>query len=273
VIELADGPLRVTIDPLGAQLRSLRLDGVPYLYEGDSPFWPKSAPILFPVVGRCTGDLFLGRPMPRHGFARDLLWKVGGRGGEFELVSSERTRAHYPFDFALRARYAVEGTTLDCRYEVENRGEVEMPFSFGLHPAFRWPLGDGPRDGWVVRFPRALDTERVFLEEGLRGERREPVRGTTIALSDALFADDALVLRDPGTTAMVLESPHSPRKVVLDHSPVSWLGLWSIPRAPFICLEPWQGVAGKRDESSKKEGLLALPARGRWGFQLTIRCC
>ena len=30
--------------------------------------------------------------------------------------------------------------------EVENKGQPAMPYACGLHPGFRWPFADGPRD-------------------------------------------------------------------------------------------------------------------------------
>jgi len=281
-VALRAGGLEARVAPKGAQLLALRRGGVRYLYEGDAPqFWAKSAPILFPVVGRCAGDRILARgaehPMPRHGFARDLDFEVR-RAEEAEallsLRDSDLTRRHFPYPFELLAEYRADGARLDCIYTVVNRGEEPMPFSFGLHPAFRWPLDDSPRESWRVRFPRRVTLDRVFLDAGLRSARRERLidGGMSLPLSDALFSEDALVI-PARVDRLVLESPASPRSVELRFDACSWLGIWSIPRAPFLCLEPWRGVAcaaGDPVPLDAKEGIETLPAGGHFRYSMSI---
>ncbi|MGQ0612149.1 MAG: aldose 1-epimerase family protein [Planctomycetaceae bacterium] len=280
-IALALGDLTAGVATKGAQLVSLAKKGVPYLYEGDAPaFWAKCAPLLFPVVGRCSGDRFEARgrsfPMPRHGFARDQEFAVlaaDSASARLRLRASARTREHYPFEFTLEAHHELFPGGLRSVYRVGNEGEDPMPFSFGLHPAFRWPLDATPRDRWRVRFPRAMTVERVHLVEGLRGPRCTPLLTAqdSLPLSDPLFLDDALVIEDPRVTTLALESPDSRRSVTLRFSPVSWLGIWSLPGAPFVCLEPWQGVAGRAGETGRKEGLLTCAPGAEFRFELEIR--
>jgi galactose mutarotase-like enzyme len=281
-IEIAAGGLEARVAARGAQLVSLRRGGVRYLYEGDEPrFWAKSAPILFPVVGRCAGDRIVAEgvehPMPRHGFARDLDFeakRVEPTEALFALADSDATRRHYPYPFELLAEYRAEEGRLQCLYTVRNRGDRPMPFSFGLHPAFRWPLDDSPRESWRVRFPRRMTADRIFLRDGLRSERRERVLdgGMALPLSDDLFAEDALVLRT-SVDRLVLESPASPRSVELRFDACTWLGIWSLPRAPFLCLEPWRGVAGAHGDTGElrtKEGVESLPPGAHFRYSLAI---
>lgn len=282
-LAIACGKIAARIDRRGAQLSALRREGAAYLYEADAPrFWNRSAPILFPVVGRCSGDRILvdGRayPMPRHGFARDLDWepvRCDPSVAELVLRSSEATRRHFPFEFALQARYEAREDGLDCDYALRNVGVEAMPFSFGLHPAFRWPLDDSPRESWEVTFPRPMKAGRIRLVDGLRAEGEEPLlegQGR-LPLRDELFRDDAIVIRDPGVTTLSLVSALSPRAVRIEFSPASWLGIWSVPGAPFVCLEPWQGVAGRPGESGdlwEKEAMLRLAPGATWRYRLAI---
>jgi galactose mutarotase-like enzyme len=282
--ELAAGDLTARINARGAELTSLRKRGVPYLYEGDGAgFWPKSAPLLFPVVGRCPEDrlTFEGRalPMPKHGFARELTWEPN-RGSddalELSLEDSKATRKSYPYSFELTALYQLHPDRLDCRYFLENLEDRAIPFSFGCHPAFRWPLDPAaPRESWKVVFPKPLRAERVLLEDGLRGANKEPVlkNKSELPLADALFAPDAIVLRNPGVREAVLASDASPRKVRLRFSEISWMGIWSQPGAPFVCLEPWRGVASKVGDSGDvetKEAIEWLDPGAVFEFELTI---
>lgn len=284
VFELAVGDLTARVKARGAELVSLRKGGTPYLYEGDAKgFWPKSAPLLFPVVGRCVEDKLTieGRdyPMPKHGFARDLPWDaLRGSEDAVELVLTDgpATRKHYPFAFELTALYQLHADRLDCRYRLENLDARAIPFSFGCHPAFRWPLDPAtPRGAWRATFPKRLRADRVLLVDGLRGTARTPVlrNRADLPLDDALFEPDAIVLRDPGVREVVLESDASPRKVALRFSEITWMGIWSQPGAPFVCLEPWRGVAskaGRSDDVETKEAIERLEPGATFEFELTI---
>lgn len=53
---ISKGGLSATISSKGAELTSLKLDGREYLWQADSAFWGKHAPVLFPIVGSLRGD-------------------------------------------------------------------------------------------------------------------------------------------------------------------------------------------------------------------------
>lgn len=76
---LQNAHLSVQVDPLGAELRSLQdKAGVEYLWQRDPALWARSAPLLFPWVGR----LYHGRyqvngrtyALPLHGFAKESMF-------------------------------------------------------------------------------------------------------------------------------------------------------------------------------------------------------
>ena len=49
----------------------------------------------------------------------------------------------------------------------------------------------------------------------------------------------------------------------MDISEFPYLGIWAKPGAPYICLEPWHGLADSTDSSGKwedKKGMLFLKA-------------
>lgn len=284
-VTISAGRLACRIATKGAQLVSFRRDDQPYLYEGDAPqFWPRSAPLLFPIIGRVPGDRITvdgtDYPMVRHGFARDAAFNVcavTNDAATLLLNASDATRKHWPFDFSLHATYKITESTLEMSYLVTNTGDVPMPFSFGLHPAFRWPLDPAVPDRrrWHVRFPRPLTASRVLLADGLRSDRQVPVlaNAATLTLDDALFVDDAIVLENPQIRQMTLESPDSPRSICVRFSPVTWAGIWSVPGAPFVCLEPWVGVASRVGDSSelaRKEAMLTLWPGGTFPYRMSI---
>jgi hypothetical protein len=52
-----------------------------------------------------------------------------------------------------------------------------------------------------------------------------------------------------------------------------FLGLWTKPRAEFICIEPWHGIAdpqGFRDDFREKPGVFIVPAGAGVAITITI---
>lgn len=279
--------IEATVARRGAQLCSLRKNDVPYLYEGDADgFWEKSAPLLFPAVGRSAKDRWIldsGReiPMPRHGFARDCDFEVLSVSQDqlvLELATTSKMLATYPFRFRLIARYQVTAAGLYSHYRVANAGQDLMPFSFGLHPAFRWPLdvAHAPRDSWHLRFPNPISAPRhEITAEGYRsGCMRPCLEGETHTLRDLDFLDDAIVIEGPEFQSVRLESAKSQLGVEVRFTRAPWIGFWTQPGAPFICVEPWWGVAARDGESGgiqAKDGIRWLKPGEADAFEMAVR--
>ena len=123
--------MSVTIADHGAELVSLydRKNQRELMWQADPAYWNRHAPILFPNVGKYYGGSFTyeGKEYPegQHGFARDMDFKrVEGNGDlvKHRLVSSEETRARYPFDFQLDVTHLLNGNHLTVRWTVVNQG-------------------------------------------------------------------------------------------------------------------------------------------------------
>ena len=119
------GDTAAQIDSLGAELRSLIHRGEEYMWQGTKETWPRTAPVLFPSVGRPKDNkIEIGGkfyPMGQHGFARDMEFSVSQQTGdriEFMLKSSPETKTMYPYDFRLRICFTVGHKSLDTRYTV-----------------------------------------------------------------------------------------------------------------------------------------------------------
>lgn len=284
MIALGSDALRVTVSPLGAELQSLTdAQGRDWLWDGDPAWWSGRAPLLFPVVGAVAGGVIrvdgTAYPLDKHGFARRRTFEVveaDAARAVLRLDADAATRAAYPFDFALEARFTVTGATLDIVTTVENRSAAAMPASFGYHPAFRWPLPDaGPREAHVVRFadPEPSPIRRIGADGLLTPERHPtPVVGDTLRPADPMFADDALIFDTPASRGLWFGVPGRPG-VRLDYPDLPLLGIWTKPGAPYLCLEPWQGVAdpeGYAGEFADKPGVVTIPAGGTRAFTLRI---
>lgn len=149
-VSLRHGCLSAVVDPMGAQLLSLQLDGREYLWQGDPRFWARRAPVLFPIVGSLRDGRAESAQGPcvmvRHGIARNYEHAVVDRAADgssvtFELRDSAETRAAYPYSFKLNMTYAITGdATLSQTFRVTNTGDATLPFCVGGHPAFNVPV-------------------------------------------------------------------------------------------------------------------------------------
>jgi galactose mutarotase-like enzyme len=251
---IASDELRAEIDPLGAQLSILRdREGRDLQWGGDPAVWAGRAPVLFPIVGELAGGRYrLGASsfvLPRHGFARRRLFSLReASAGSVSLRLSDdaETLAVYPFRFDLDLSFTLTGPTLTISTTVCNRGAVDLPASFGFHPAFRWPLPYGEERGahfleFAVAEPapvRRLDAQGLLTPE----PQPTPVVGRRLTLQDALFTRDALIFDQLQSNSLTYGAGQGPRLRV-DFSDTPLLGVWTKPAAGFICIEPWHGIA------------------------------
>ncbi|GGB26661.1 aldose 1-epimerase [Sphingomonas metalli] len=243
------------INPFGAELTHLRdTDGAELMTDADPAFWPKHAPILFPVVGVTNGGIRIDGttyPMTKHGFARDLAFAVSEQGDDhavFTLSDSAVTRAIYPFAFRLEVSFRVEGATLSIAARIINPdAERTLPAQFGFHPAFAWPLPYGaPRAAHRIVFDRIEPGRlREISPDGLIAATTAPsplADGRILSLDDSLFVHDALVWDPVASQAVRYGAAEGPQlRVAFPDTPA--LGIWTKPGAHFICIEPWHGIA------------------------------
>lgn len=275
LVTLRSANLQVQVHPHGAELQSI-LDTkkqLEYLWQGDPAFWGKRSPILFPIVGTLKNKSFhfedKAYSLGRHGFAREMDFHLESKAEDrasFLLADTEASRAIYPFAFQLWVDYRLDGQKLQVKYRVHNpSSKVVLYFSIGAHPAFRLPLrADEQYEEYFLEFSESetigrwpinadglLEAEPIPL---LKGENRLP-------LHRQLFAKDAIVLK--GLQSQSMRLVHQEKGAVFQfHYPCfPYMGLWAVPGADFLCIEPWCGVADSTHASGRieeKEGIIAL---------------
>ncbi len=285
-ISIGSDALRAVISPLGAELQSLTYaDGRQLMTDADPRWWTGHAPLLFPFVGRSRGDVYrIGGqeyPMQQHGFARRRDFAVADRAADavtFRLLADAESLAVYPFPFELDMAFAIGGASLRMTATVTNRGETDMPFSFGYHPAFAWPLpyGGAAEDHRIVfAQPEPAPIRKVSnAEPGLiaREPAPSPVEGDTLAPTHAMFASDALIWDDLASRSLTWGVPGQPH-LRIDFPDTPWLGIWQKPGAHYLCVEPWAGMAdleGFEGDVWEKQGIMRLTPGASCSFRMDV---
>jgi galactose mutarotase-like enzyme len=276
--------LRAVIDPQGAQLSMLRDPaGNDLLWHGDPAFWNGRAPILFPIVGALHAGRYHWRgqhyALPRHGFARGRRFEVVHHNAS-EVLFRQRNDAEtlqvYPFHFELDVLFRMHGSTLSIEATARNIGDETMPASIGFHPAFRWPLRNNEtRDAHYIEFEcdepapvRRLDANGLLTDE----RHATPVQKRRLMLRDDLFKDDVVIF-DQLASRHVIYGALGRRRLKVGFPNSSHLGLWTKPGAPFVCIEPWLGVAdpaGFEGPFDQKPGVLLVPPGGAESLRMDI---
>ncbi|RUW28611.1 aldose 1-epimerase family protein [Mesorhizobium sp. M1E.F.Ca.ET.041.01.1.1] len=266
----ADG-ISATIVGQGAELVSLRdAEGTELLWQA-GPAWRRHSPVLFPIVGRLKGDQLRHRgqnyPMTQHGFARDRRFAWVQRTPSsctLVLMDGAETSVHYPFAFYLTVSYSLAPRQLDVTFEVTNIGEELLPASIGAHPAFNWPLlPELPKEAYRLTFADNEPAPIRRLKDGLLLPMPQPtpIEGKTLALSERLFDDDAVILDRPVSTSVRYAADRGPA-IEMSWQGFNELGIWSKPGgAPFLCIEPWHGLASPVDfdgEFADKPGVMLI---------------
>jgi galactose mutarotase-like enzyme len=284
MVEIASETLTATIEPLGAELTSLRdAQGRELMTDADPAFWTGHAPLLFPIVGRLVDDKYRldGKDyaLPQHGFARRQPFALIEQAPDravFRLTDNDATRAVYPFAFALDAAYALDGDTLHIEVTATNTGDRDMPASFGFHPAFAWPLPYGSaREDHRIVFEKPEPAELSAIIQGgwIAPEGwPSPLQGRTLHLSDALFERDALVWDRLESQSVRYGGGDGPG-LEIGFAGMPRLGIWTKPGARFVCVEPWHGIAdpiGFTGEIWDKPGILRFAPGEHRSFSMQV---
>jgi galactose mutarotase-like enzyme len=271
LVTLAHGRASAEIALAGAEARAWRIDGRELLWPSDPAVWHQISPILFPVVGWTRdGARVDGRQyaLGLHGFAAAQAFAIEAQSADsvrLTLVDNAETRAVYPFAFRLTLDYRLTDNALEMAIEVENKGAAPMPYACGLHPGFCWPFDGGRREDYEIRFEKPEPPEiPVVAPGGLVSARKRPIpiEGSTLKLSDELFAQDALCFIDPMSHSLRFVAP-SGAEIAMVLDGFAHFALWKRGAAAFLCLEAWTGYSdpeGFAGELVDKPGMRMLAA-------------
>ena len=287
---LKNDKLEISINAHGAELVCVVKDDIDYLWNGNPEFWGRTSPVLFPIVGTvATGKYFVDGKvfqLPQHGFARDMVFDVLSKDDDeiwFSLTSSDETHAMYPFEFELRIGYMLEGNSVTVKWEVVNNGGSVMPFSIGAHPAF---MAGPDLSDYSLQMSDSTGIE-TYIFDNDRGLIDIDAGKDMIApdlpflpLSKDLFEEYPTLILE-GKSEIMLRSYTHDREVEITFGGFPYVGIWSPINAsgevaPFVCIEPWYGMADTKSEPSEladKKGIQLLESKEQFvaSYTMTFR--
>lgn len=256
--------LLVMVSTLGAEVTRIydKRRQSELLWDGDPKYWKRRSPVLFPNVGktwrnqvRIDGETY---PTSQHGFARDMQFECVQSTDNvltLRLMANDETLERFPHPFELTIEYRLEENALGVEWRVRNVGDKEMNFTIGGHPAFRLSQPEGQtallgsadrKQGFRLLFPGKdrLSYALIDPSTGCCNAQREyalTLEGGWLALSDKLFAHDALIFDNGQIGEVWLYGADGEPCVGMRCSGFPNFGVWSVKDAPFVCLEPWMG--------------------------------
>ena len=279
MIHLQNDQLKISIAAQGAELQRIHSKdhNIDYLWDGNPRFWAKKSPVLFPIVGALNDDSYSYKgksyKMTRHGFARDQEFTILHHDNSiatFELNSSKAQKEQYPFDFLLRITYSLQNNTLSITYSVFNKSTDEILFSIGGHPAFHVPLEPSLQfEDFYLEFHQPLTLDRWPLNNNLISSEPQAFlnNSSQIPLTHSLFSRDAIVFKNPASSEISLKTNKSHHGITCSFQGFPYLGIWAAPNAPFVCIEPWHGIADHVNHNQnleEKEGIIHLHRDSQW---------
>ena len=271
MITLKNESLTVAINELGAELKSVLCDGTEYLWNGDPAFWSGTAPMMFPICGTLKEDRYTyeGKEyhLNKHGFARNTLFAVESLEADrvvFLHTSDEKTKQCYPFDYELRVRFTLQGRAIEIGYEVTNKSGKTMYFNVGSHEAYATPEGI---EAYDVIFPESQTLYTSALQGPLMTDALIPILkdASVLPLCERYFEMDTLVFKSIKSRSATLRNRKNGRAIRVDFPDADHLLIWHKQGAPYICLEPWNGLpdfVGTSFALCEKEGITALEKDG-----------
>ncbi len=274
------------ISEIGAELKSFTdSSGVEYIWEGNPDVWSGTAPVLFPIVGKLKNNRYVYDnkvyKMNQHGFARKSKFEVYQKEESaigFILHSDNDTKRLYPFDFELIVDFEIDEGVLTVSYLVINKGDKQMYFSIGSHPAFALHTNNCKLSDYYIEFEKKETLDRFLIDDGLISKETDLLylnNENTITLDKDIFNNDALVFKNILSNQISIKNDITGYNLKFNTGESPHLGIWAKPGAPYVCIEPWFGFAdgvNSNGNLNKKEGMLRLNPEESFvtGYQIIL---
>lgn len=279
----------VTLESLGAELKSYQdPNGKEYVWNSNPEYWMRSSPLLFPTIGNVRNNktIINGQeyPMEKHGFCKESEFQVIAQEENkitFSLSDNETTHKSYPFSFELRLTYTLLEKELQMTYEVFNKDNKDMIYHIGAHPGFNCPLENGEvLSDYIIEFDKEESMETYVYDLDhmcffATPRKLQETQGTTVKLNAEMFDQDAVYFYHTNSHGVSLKNPATGKGIRMDYPDFASIAFWTPigGKAPFLCLEPWNGSGIFEDEDdnfASKRDIQTLSAGNTATYQLKI---
>ncbi len=285
---LENKKLKVAIKTFGAELVSLinKETGIEHIWQADPAIWARHAPILFPIVGQVENNAYrIGNKeyrLSQHGFARDMEFQLVSESSDqlrLVLQHSSETLEKYPYKFSLEVHYHLLEDQLAISYHVSNKDDHLIHFSLGAHPGFTCPFSSTELfSDYYLKFEREETVQRWMFDKGLlTGEKKNYLfQEDTIQLDYSLFQEDAIILEGLSSTWVDLRAKNQKVALRFYFEKFPLLAFWTSvgKNAPFLCIEPWFGIAdtrGANKQYQEKEFIQKLDVGATFHCQYSLQ--
>lgn len=238
------GGATAKISPSGAHLLSwIPAGGAERLFlSSKAEFWPGAAirggvPVIFPQFAG------LG-PLPKHGFARNLVWEVAHLAetrAVFWLSENELTGRVWPHRFLAEYTVRLDETTLEMELSITNTDLVPFQFTAALHTYLQ--VED-------VRTVAVEGLDGLVYRDSTEGEREIRETAPTVTFPGEI---DRVYLNLPtplrllsGSRTLSVEAEGFPDAVIWNPGPIKGAALADLEPEGylrFVCIEA--AAAGK----------------------------
>lgn len=274
----------------GAELVSFKINGEEKVHQGENctdengrTYWKRHWPVLFPTVGKCKKNqtIINGRTyeMQQHGFARDMEFEPLTKLDNFHSYvfrNNNKLIDKYPYEFSLTVTYRTDANKLTTIYKVVNEGDTDMPFGIGGHPAFKINREELDKGNYYLEFEEEEDKIHfLYLVDGLIGtEYAKNIleNKKVVPLNASSFSNDAIIMKGLKSNKVSLKN-NGKTVLTMDFTGFPYLSVWTKPRAPFICIEPWMTTADNVNGSGvfrQKTDILLLPPKQEYECKYTV---
>ncbi len=263
--------LIATFSEMGAELKSLKCEGKEYIWNGDPAFWSGSAPVLFPICSGLKDDEFIfeGKTysMSKHGFAKNEMFQVEELKTDrvvFLLSSKNCPKENYPFEYELRIIYTLVEKKIIVEYKVNNLTDGEMYFSIGAHEGYYCPEGI---ENYEIVFEQQEYLDAYQLAGPLLSfdTKNYGKNTTTLQLNSSIYENDCFIFKNLNSKSLILRNKTTDQKVELKFEGFPYLLVWTVPNAPYVCIEPWCGITDYINTTKQlcvKEGIEKIEKNG-----------
>lgn len=288
---LENEALRIEVNDFGAELARVydKNAGREVLWNADPAYWSRHAPVLFPFVGALQDEQYQyhnkSYRMGQHGFARDSVFTVEEYQPTLichKLTWTDDSFNKYPFKFSLYITHILSGNEIKVCWKVVNEQAEAMYFGIGAHPAFLAPVkaGETQEDYYLNLYSDKENYTCLRINENGLALTEKPEIFTAkdgfCPLKNDLFKDGVWIFEHAQLQKVGLALPDKTPYIEINCEGFPYVGIWTKPGAPFVCLEPWYGRtddAGFKGNIQDKSGIQKLDAGETFEADYTITVC